>query len=190
MTSRSLTEKTSFLSCKPEQAVDQTIEFLVIWDTMKLMWCHCYMIGEMYSVIGDFDVKSKWQSGKRFNVMANYISCNFKHWLMYHRMMGQNIACMWGTKSNFVFVYVVMIKFTNDFFSDAFCSVVPYASISVFDGTMACAQWYEQKEYHKTYSKTSNIKCTFFNNLNFSHPILQLSLPNPLKQGFKWRMKK
>ena len=100
MTNGSFTEKPSFLYCYPGQAVDQTVEFLVIWDTMTLMWCQYYMIEEMYSVIGDSGVKLKWQSGQRFNVMANYISCNFKHWLVYHRMMDQNIACMWGTKSS------------------------------------------------------------------------------------------
>ena len=141
-------------------------------------------------VIGDFGVKSKWQSGKRFNVMANYISCNLKHWLVYQRMMDQNIACMWGTKSYFVFVYVVMIKFTNYFFQWCILFSRSLCQHFCFDGTMACAQWYEQKECHETYSKTSNIKCTIFQNLNFSRPILQLSFPNPLKRGFKWRMKK
>ena len=28
-----------FLSCKPEQAVEQTVKLLVIWVAMTLMWC-------------------------------------------------------------------------------------------------------------------------------------------------------
>ena len=30
-----------FLCCQPEQSVEQTAEWLVIWDTKMLMWCHC-----------------------------------------------------------------------------------------------------------------------------------------------------
>ena len=40
-------------------------------------------------------------------------------------------------------------------------------------------------EYHQI----SNISCTKSKNLNVSHFMLQLSLPNPLKPGVKSRMK-
>ena len=40
-----------------------------------------------------------------------------------------------------------------------------------------------------TYRKTSNIRHTKYQNLNASRPVLQLSLPNPLKPGVKSRMK-
>ena len=40
-----------------------------------------------------------------------------------------------------------------------------------------------------TYHKTSSIRRTKFQNLNVSHLVLQLSLPNPLKQGVKKIMK-
>ena len=39
------------------------------------------------------------------------------------------------------------------------------------------------------YRKTSSISRTKFQNLNDSCPLLQLSLPNPLKPGVKLRMK-
>ena len=38
---------------------------------------------------------------------------------------------------------------------------------------------------NKDYRKISNIRCNEFQNLNVSHLILQLSLPNPLKPGVK-----
>ena len=37
----------------------------------------------------------------------------------------------------------------------------------------------------ENYRKISNKKCTKFQNLNVSHLILQLSLPDPLKPGVK-----
>ena len=43
----------------------------------------------------------------------------------------------------------------------------------------------ENREYHKIF----NIRHTKFQNLNDSHLVLQLSLPNPLKPGVKLRMK-
>ena len=42
---------------------------------------------------------------------------------------------------------------------------------------------------HLGYCKISNIRHTKFQNLNVSHLILQLSLPNPFKPGVKWIMK-
>ena len=39
------------------------------------------------------------------------------------------------------------------------------------------------------YSKTFNIRCTKSQNLNDSHLVLQLSLPNPLEPGVESRMK-
>ena len=39
------------------------------------------------------------------------------------------------------------------------------------------------------YTQTSNIRHTKFQNLNVSHPFLQLSLPNPLKPCVKSQMK-
>ena len=39
------------------------------------------------------------------------------------------------------------------------------------------------------YRKISNIRCTKSQNLNDSHPVLKLSLPNPLEPGVKSRMK-
>ena len=44
-------------------------------------------------------------------------------------------------------------------------------------------------EQENKYRQISNISCTKFKNLYVSRPILQLSLPNPLKPGVKWRMK-
>ena len=117
-------KKASFLYYSPEQPVEQPVDFLVIRDAMMLMWCHCNMMEEMCSIIGGFGVKSKWQSWQRFKIMANNISCNFQHWFVYHRMINQVIACMWGIKLYFVYVYVVMIKFPSDYFIDAFCSVL------------------------------------------------------------------
>ena len=38
------------------------------------------------------------------------------------------------------------------------------------------------------FCQTSNIGCTKFQNLNVSHLVLQLSLPNPLKPGVESRM--
>ena len=40
-----------------------------------------------------------------------------------------------------------------------------------------------------TYSKISNISHTQSPNINVSHLVLQLSVPNPLKPGVKLRMK-
>ena len=42
---------------------------------------------------------------------------------------------------------------------------------------------------HLTYHKTSSISRTESQNLNVSHIVLQLSLPNPLKPNVKLRMK-
>ena len=39
------------------------------------------------------------------------------------------------------------------------------------------------------YRQNSNIRHTKSQNLDVSHPVLQLSLPIPLKQGVKSRMK-
>ena len=39
------------------------------------------------------------------------------------------------------------------------------------------------------YRKVSNIRCTKYQNLNDSHLILQLSVPNPLKPSVKSIMK-
>ena len=49
----------------------------------------------------------------------------------------------------------------------------------------------EKKELQMNtkYRKISNIKCENSQNLNDSHLVLQLSLPNPLKPGVKSRMK-
>ena len=44
------------------------------------------------------------------------------------------------------------------------------------------------KEGKLRYHKTSNIRCTKSQNLNDSRLVLQLSLPNLLKPGVKWRM--
>ena len=41
----------------------------------------------------------------------------------------------------------------------------------------------------QSYRQISNISHTKSQNLNDSHPASQLSLPNPLKPGIKWRMK-
>ena len=30
-----------FLWCMPKETVEQTVELLVIWDAMSVMWCHC-----------------------------------------------------------------------------------------------------------------------------------------------------
>ena len=43
--------------------------------------------------------------------------------------------------------------------------------------------------FHNNYRKTSSISRTKSQNLNVSHLILQLSLPNPLKPNVKLRMK-
>ena len=32
-----------FINCKPEEAVKQTVYLPLIWDTMILMWRHCYV---------------------------------------------------------------------------------------------------------------------------------------------------
>ena len=50
---------------------------------------------------------------------------------------------------------------------------------------MLIASW----ERVKTYRKISNIRRTKSQNLNDSHLVLQLSLPNPIKPGVKSRMK-
>ena len=44
-------------------------------------------------------------------------------------------------------------------------------------------------QMNDTYHQTANIRCTKSQNLNVSHLVLQLSLPNPLKAGVKSRMK-
>ena len=43
--------------------------------------------------------------------------------------------------------------------------------------------------FHSRYRKISNIRCTKSPNLNVSRLVLQLPLPNPMKLGFKSRMK-
>ena len=35
-------ELSYFLWCSPEQAIGQTVELPVIWDTMISMWCYCF----------------------------------------------------------------------------------------------------------------------------------------------------
>ena len=45
------------------------------------------------------------------------------------------------------------------------------------------------KSFHENYRKTSCISRTKYQNLNVSHLILQLSLPDPLKPGVKSSMK-
>ena len=45
------------------------------------------------------------------------------------------------------------------------------------------------KVIQSTVRQTSSLKCTKSKNLNVSHLVLQLSLPNPLKPGVKSRMK-
>ena len=47
----------------------------------------------------------------------------------------------------------------------------------------------ERYAYGSNYRQTSNLSGNKFQNWNFSHLILQLSLPNPLKPGVKSRMK-
>ena len=42
-----------------------------------------------------------------------------------------------------------------------------------------------QNIYDEIISKISNIRCTKYQNLNDSHLVLQSSLSNPLKPGFK-----
>ena len=44
-------------------------------------------------------------------------------------------------------------------------------------------------EDKSSYRKISNIKRTKSPNLNVSRPVMQLSLPNPMKPGVKSRMK-
>ena len=34
---------------QPEKAVEQTVTFLLIWDTMMLMWCHCEFLPKNYN---------------------------------------------------------------------------------------------------------------------------------------------
>ena len=45
------------------------------------------------------------------------------------------------------------------------------------------------RKFHEIYRKISNISRTKFPNLNVSHLVLQLSLPNPFKPSVKWIMK-
>ena len=47
---------------------------------------------------------------------------------------------------------------------------------------------YQAFTLFETYRKISNISRTNFQNLNVSHLVLQLSLPNPLKPGVKLRL--
>ena len=42
---------------------------------------------------------------------------------------------------------------------------------------------YETRIFMENYHQTSNLNCTKAQNFNFSHLVLQLSLPNPLKPG-------
>ena len=63
VTKASSTDLWCFLWCTHEQTVEQTMELQVIWDTMLVIWCHCYVLH--YSRV-KWGLCSKCPAARRF----------------------------------------------------------------------------------------------------------------------------
>ena len=113
-------------------------------------------------------------------------------------------SCWWNFTSNCFLLLIVASSGAfleaNGVFQFNYDLVIQGLTWEVSSHAFKC-QWSQQNQSHQTccpknginckcgYCKTSSISCTKSQNLNFSHFILQLSLPYPLQPGVKSRMK-
>ena len=191
-----------FLWCYREQAAGKTAELSVIWDAMMLTWHHWNIDGLVQerrnssalamelrlSCTNPSIYTVTWNMWQAFQSLISYVLVDQSQQLSthtgaYHSIFTLSIKHVYNkqTKNTCILFNINTSSQATKYHMEWMetCS-------AIFTSHVEVNPCYTKPKC--TYHQTSNVRCNKSHNLNVCHLVLHLSLPNPLKLGFKSRM--